>query len=437
MKKVLLFLVMAFFALNLYARENRKPVVTIPGVIHSEGYVFIPFERDGFNINMKSEGERFETDKVELEVPEIKLAYEPVTPKIGGGDNWNRILKTRSKIVVKTIEPLQDSPILDKLDMHLLDMGFDVINHSIIKGMVSVAEIRDATGADYIIDLSWLGFSDPEMWTSLKSNGGLIVSGQPKISAHMWDRLVVKEKDYNKWTKKRKGLPKRAYSRPLDYSVIDCKFHPEFSLYDDLMTEISESDCFKTNKNVISANFKLVDARTGSLLGSIKVGQQDVSSAVIPSGDSFTSITRNNMDIKGYDAWSKERAETGQWLCAWPSMGVLRYLSQLIPTEAIPYASKLNNQEDVKIGDERIVEQGNYSSTSSTRSSGRAYTDYYRYFNRSYYTGNSNTRSHGSSSTTTTFKDAEWLRCSDFYGYYTPLIDKFIAQLAAIRGTEE
>lgn len=105
------------------------------------------------------------------------------------------------------------------------------------------------------------------------------------------------------------------------------------------------------------------------------------------------------------------------------------YISASLNNCEIPFAKQLNDFQDVKIGDEQVVEntRGRSSSRGSSYGSGR--TNYYRYFNSSYYSGSSRSNTNYSSSTVTTHKDAEWLRCSDFYGYYTPLTDKLVEEL--------
>lgn len=207
-------------------------------------------------------------------------------------------------------------------------------------------------------------------------------------------------------------------------------------------------DCFNTNKNVVSAVFKFTNAADGSLLGYYHVGE--VSETKISGGNTvdvcgeryFTGEKDSRgvlVNVKFNDASSFYR-QMHRSIDDLILLSALSYIDVFLPNKEMPFAAQLNEMEDVKLTDDRIIESWNSSSNTSSSYSGRSRDRYSAYFNSRYYQGNRNghysgdavssTDSYGSG--TTTFKNAEYIRYSDFFGYYKPLTEKLIMEMQTV-----
>lgn len=148
-------------------------------------------------------------------------------------------------------------------------------------GAVNPVEIRKNSGADILLDVSWLKFSDPEMFTTLDKTATEIgeirfshidctFSKFPSLDAAR--NYAKKSQKRNKW--------QDDYSRTQSMESLEI-------YYDLIKSEISDgishSECFEKNKNVISAIFKFIDLTDGSLIGFYHLGQQEQTVGIKPA----------------------------------------------------------------------------------------------------------------------------------------------------------
>lgn len=376
--------------------------------------------------------------------PKITLKYTP-TPVISG--NKSRLTAALKrikspKIILRVPEQCKDAKFVETIETKLASLGLNVLDHNMTGGAVNPTEIRKNSGADILLDVSWLKFSDPEMFTTLDktatelgeirfSHIGFIFYKFPSIDAA---RNYIKKsqrkngwQDYYDWDNK--GL-----------DLTECYY--DF-IKSNISDGISQSECFEKNKNVISAIFKFIDLTDGSLLGFYHLGHQEQTVDIKPAKIIKSGIWKlgevSNFKNE-YGLWYKF-GDNSKWRTPWdiennatyegtePAAMVLTYLSGMANIGEIPYAAKLNDFQDVKISDEQVQESSQSNSNTQGSTYGNGATYYHRYFDSSYYSGSSRSNTSTSSSSTTTYKEAEYLRCSDFYGYYTPLADKLVAEL--------
>lgn len=315
------------------------------------------------------------------------------------------------------------------IEEELTRIGFQVI------GKDAPANIR----YDLLIDVSWLRFSDPDMVTTIDFDKTKYAWSFTRAAetSDVCKYRFKKKSDADKYKKadrdKRRKIAQKAIKEDIfkdyDYSKL-----PELFLNSLAYSDINEG------RNVISAMFKIIMSN-GVVGGTIHVGYHD--SYNIDSGDFGRMILKKNAYVvyKGeeflfgignvqkpmsyipfaelYHPYSevKNRLET-----------ILKWIYACIPS-ANPYAQQLTAGQDVKISDEQIVENSSSKSKTSGGSSGYGRTYYHRYYNSSYYSGGYGSSTSSNSSSTTTKVDAQWMRCSDFYGYYRPLAKKFANEL--------
>lgn len=374
--------------------------------------------------------------------PKIILKYTP-TPVISGNQSRLTAALKRAKspkIILRVPEQCRDAKFVETIEIKLASLGLNVLDHNMAEGAVNPAEIRKNSGADILLDVSWLKFSDPEMFTTLDKTATEIGKIRFSYAGIRYSKFSTLDaaRDYIKKSQKKNEWQKSRCNTDLE---------PINFFYDliksDISDGISQSECFGKNKNVISAIFKFIDLTDGSLIGFYHLGQQEQTVGIKPAklekagGCKLGEVSNFKNE---YGLWY-DYGDNTKWRTPWdieniatyegtePAAMVLTYLSGMANIGEIPYAAKLNDFQDVKTSDEQIQEssQSNSSTQGSTYGNGATY--YHRYFNSSYYSGSSRSNTSTSSSSTTTYKEAEYLRCSDFYGYYTPLADKLVTEL--------
>lgn len=397
------------------------------------------------NPNEVSEGKivKEPTYKYTFVTPKVILGYHDTPVITGNYKKLSAVLRSgKTKVIVRVPEKCKDAKFIEMIESKLAALGLNVLDHNLAEGEMSPAVIRRKSGADLLLDVSWLKFSDPEMFTSIdpettKMDGNFEVKN--KVRVYVYDdkkdleRHLARSKKKGRWYGGGKE-PNRRYDILSDYN------YRQDELRSLLEQELVNDRCFNTNKNVISAIFKFVNLADGTILNYYHLGwhekQQTMSKAElsldyvsyhIPGLGNRHGRYLPNPDNGDVTAFDRER----YYDYVGPSSVAMAcsYISASLNNGEIPFAKQLNDFQDVKIGDEQVVEntRGRSSSRGSSYGSGR--TNYYRYFNSSYYSGSSRSNTNYSSSTVTTHKDAEWLRCSDFYGYYTPLTDKLVEEL--------
>ena len=378
--------------------------------------------------------------------PKITMKYTP-TPVISGNQSRLSSALKRAKtpkIILRVPEQCKDAKFVETIETKLASLGLNVLDHNMAGGAVNPAEIRKNSGADILLDVSWLIFSDPEMFTTLDKTATEI--GKIRFNFFHKDyyykfalfptldaarNYVEKSRKKNKWQQS---------SWSYNWELVN--FYYDL-IKSNISDGISQSECFEKNKNVISAIFKFIDLSDGSLIGSYHIGHQEQIVDIKPAklkktgGWKLGEVTNFKNE---YGLWY-DFGDNTKWRTPWdienyaiyegtePAAMVLTYLSGMANIGEIPYAAKLNDFQDVKVSDEQIQESSSSKSSTKGSSYGSGATYYHRYFNSSYYSGSSRSNTSTSSSSTTTYKEAEYLRCSDFYGYYTPLADKLVTEL--------
>lgn len=401
-----------------------------PSYSYSKGFRILKPE---YNPEILTEGSRtidINCDEISgawFNFPGSKITYQQPNTKISGQAKISAFLKKNStpKVIIRLPDKLMDAKFVESIELALSDLGWVILDHNLATGLTSSADIKKKTGADLILNISWLKFSDPDMFSPLEKES---ISIEP-FSAHLvTDHIIYyefeKEKDFKKWLKTK--------DRNLIYRVSGEIKNLDVSPYRDyLINNIATYERFLTNKNVISAVFKLIDASNNSILGYYHVGENQPYKIFGGDEASFSRLRESSKFFKEYKTQIKDHLV----------LAFLSYLDVFLPSGEIPFAAQLNEMEDVKLSDETIKES--YSSSSRTSGSYSAQSrDYYNsYFNSRYYSGrgrgyssgrsSSSTKSSGSA--TTTFKDAEYIRYSDFFGYYKPLTEKFVEEIRKIQ----
>lgn len=453
MKTLLLLLLTLMLSLPISARE---PYAYTPSV--GDGYIVYDY------LDENDKLVKLSPDQVGIDVmlpvyhlcgtfnmPKIHIEYEPVkttsspTARLKTALNKTR----RPKIVVRIPDKCGDADFIRTIEYKLGMLGLDVLDHTLVEGATTTKAITQKSGADILLDVSWLEFSNPDMATNLKGEATRIdfndfVRYARPSTMGIFSFKDNKERDkfLSKRIKKNDWRPYPSNWRGEGEEI--CNVYTE-GLNNEIIKELEYAGCFEKNNNVISVIFKFIDLRSGSLLCQFHVGYSDLQSEeILPrklslgysidgiynyceNGVMKYKLNPNDKDILWIDPWNKERFNTfnGSDEAAW----ILTYIATQLNNGEIPYAKQLNNFQSVKIADEQILEQGSSRSTTNTGYSGHGGTNYYYRFNRSYWSGGSRSTTNTTSSNTTTFRDAEYIRPQDFYGYYTPLTDKLCEEL--------
>lgn len=456
MKTILLLLLTLMLSLPVSARE---PYTYIPSV--GDGYIVYSY-LDENNHFVDLSPDQVGADVMvpvyhilgTLKMPKIHIEYEPIKTTSSPTARLKTALTRRPKIVIRIPDKCGDADFIRTIEYKLGMLGLDVLDHTLAEGATTPKTIAKRSGADILLDVSWLEFSNPDMATNLRKEATIIDFNDFVRSAgpHMSIFSFKDNKERDKFLYKRiKKNDWRPYPSNWHGKVEICKVST-VGLNNEIKNELEYAGCFAKNNNVISVIFKFIDLRSGSLLCQFHVGYSDLQSEeILPrvcwteswgrgniygvynyaknSGQIANGYCRNpnNKDISWIDPWNKERFNTfnGSDEAAW----ILTYIATQLNNGEIPYAKQLNNFQSVKIADEQILEQGSSRSTTNTGYSGHGGTNYYYRFNRSYWSGGSRSTTNTTSSNTTTFRDAEYIRPQDFYGYYTPLTDKLCEEL--------
>ena len=463
--KTLKFIPILLTALSALTLSAREPYGYIPSV--GENYVIVTaYSGNGKSVQLSprdlDEGKNVSIYGLHsYKIPAIHLQYEPVKTIASPTSNLRRELNKakKPKIIVRIPEKCGDADFIQGIESKLSMLGLNVVDHTLAEGAKSPKAIGQQSGADILLDVSWLEFSNPDMEQNLFKGvtkiDGKITEVKPDGEAYLFEDSKKLTK-YLKDVKKKNMFPRKPkeseYKR-LYVPDILTQFTINSAGIDainaEVIEELERAECFAKNKNTVSVLFKFINLTDGSILCQFHIGFSDIE-GVDYNSQIFTnrwdkqisglSNWRNNSgDRMGYrrnpddnsiewiDSWNKERYHTyeGSEESAW----ILTSIAARLNNGEIPFAKQLNNFESVKISDEKIVEKGNSSSSTNSRYSGNGGTNYYRYYNRSYWSGGSQSNSSTSSSKTTTFKEAEYIRPQDFYGYYAPLTDKLCEEL--------
>lgn len=444
--------------LTLFA-SNPEPAITLPQIIKTEDgsvYVLESIYRD-ITIDKicsvedaVSNSKQYEMD-ISLRVPRFSLSYD--VPVIEGCNTQLAKLMAKStlpKIIVRVPQECENAKFVDMIESKLSRIGFTVIDHRLAEGIVDSREIGRRAGADIILDISWLQFSEPEMWAKLQPNS-VKIDGQYnwQLKSELYYKFSSME-DFNKAVKK----TKKAKLEWCDFD--DIKQYAKIDLVDiqnDVLKHINNDNSLNTNKNVVSTIFKFINSKDGSLIGYLQVGYSDNEEAEIPAttihypaykwwwdfgisnetsrNAAYTSRNAYNYYQKEYwhCPWVREELLTNRFVGNNAVAGIMAYISCTVNTDEIPFRKQLNDFREVKLSDETIQKNSSSKTKSNSSYSGGGATYYHRYFTNSRWAGSGRSASQTNSNTTTTFKDAEYLHPSDFFGYYTPLTEKLIKHL--------
>lgn len=387
-------------------------------------------------------------------VPSATMEYKEVPAHITISPQFRKSLQSpeNCNVIVRLPEQCGNAAFIEAIETKLSSLEFNILDHNMAYGIRSPREIGQKSGADILVDVSWLKFSDPEMQSDLDFQkckigtdlGPLYYDGKRNRSHGYY----LTEKELNKYlsTGKVKGNPYylKYLNLLLDNSVGD-------GIIKEVVKEIRTAECFGKNKNTISAIFKFIDTKTGRIIGSFHVGVSDVITQKIDGAkyrhtDTELKIDglsnwKNEKGRQGYDRnpnsahiidpWNKERYSTfeGSIPAAW----ILTNISAHLGNTEIPHAKQLNDFQEVKLSDDTVIEQGSSTSHTNRSYSGRGRTYYNRWFNSSYWSGGSSSTTDSSYSSTTSFKEAEYLRPQDFYGYYTPITNRLVEELRKLQ----
>lgn len=380
---------------------------------------------------------------MKVSVPGVNLTWSPKTKTV-----VTTPLKANPTVIVRSHNG-QDYQYLDIVEENLTSIGWRVVDRK-----------AQLTNPDYIVEVGWLHFSDPDMWGTLDEDkitfsGSFSATGNGNYTNTILCIAFPSQEKRNKYL-----ASDRSIKSQKKYDGVDLYLPVVFTddwgnMTEEMRQEIIESESFRVNKNVVSAMFKIIDAKSGTIAASLTIGELNTPSFRFPAGrsltifwDPLTSGYRSrasvyklaNRELKvekniNWSDWANERLLTELCPIDMPAATCcyLDYISASSNTGEIPFAAKLSAGEDVKINDEQVTSLSKSRSTTNGNSYGHGGTNYYRYFNRSYYSGRSNSQTDSNTSETTTYKEAEWLRCSDFHGYYRPLSKRMAEELAKLR----
>lgn len=403
-----------------------------------------------YNPELSTEGDAsimVQLEKIKIsafEMPTMSIGYAEPNVISSGSAQIASFLKKKSmpRVVVRVPERLQEAKFVEDIEMLLSGLGWTIVDHSLVKGAKSIKEIQTQTAADIILDVSWLKFSDPSMYCQIDVSKSSMSNWNFFYKRYDWPRLhdaylhFKDEKTFQKW-KNNQGPKYEINGCSVEVTITDQTPLKKLAL--DQMTQYER---FNTNKNVVSAIFKFINATDGALLGYYHVGEK--SDIKLSGGDKieYTYFLPMHEDkggkyFKDYSTFYRENHNEISYDFI---LRTLSYMDVFLPNGEIPFAAQLNEMEDVKLSDETIVDAYQSSSTTNTSYSGGSRDYYNTYFNSRYYSGrgrgnyagNSSSTTHSSGSGSTTFKEAEYIRYSDFFGYYKPLTEKFVKEIQKI-----
>ena len=396
----------------------------------SEFYVLKP----EYNPELSTQGEASLTINdgkdfyAEFYLPSVAVEY--AEPKVisSGNTQIASFLKRKRmpRVVIRVPEKLQEAKFVEDIEMLLSGLGWTIVDHSLVKGAKSFKEVQTRTAADVILDISWLKFSDPSMYSQIDiSRSSMNNLNFEKF--YLGDSYLKfkDEKTFRKWEKNHDSK----YVKNIVGNMVTVTDMTH--LKEVIFNQMTQYERFNINKNVVSAIFKFINATDGSLLGYYHVGEK--SDIKLSGGDEIATYSHNFIERSIF--YKEHKMEISKII-----LEVLSYMDILLPNGEIPFAAQLNEMEDVKLSDETIVDAYQSSSTTQTSYSGGSRDYYNAYFNSRYYSGrgrgnyagNSSSTTHSSGSGSTTFKEAEYIRYSDFFGYYKPLTEKFIKEIQKI-----
>lgn len=383
--------------------------------------------------------------------PSMQVSFsQPQTKTVGPAKITTFLKKNHTpKVIVRLPERLTDVKSVESIELELSGLGWEVIDHNMASGCKSVEDIKNRTGANLILDISWLKFSDPDMFTPLDIASVSIAPFETKNVVVSDAYYAFKnEKNFKKW-KKSNDLKEFASNRQIKNNYIKSSLKADMPYRDYIIRNMAGYERFNTNKNVISAVFKLIDSSNGSILGYFHIGE--VPNYKIISGKKICECyfkSEYNFYDGYYDKDNYVRfVDTSDFYNEYRYVMkdnllllFLSYLDVFLPNGEIPFAAQLNEMEDVKLSDETVNESHSSTSTTSGSYSGHSRDYYNAYFNSRYYSGagsgyssgNSSSQTNTSGSSTTSFKEAEYIRYSDFFGYYKPLTEKFVQEIRKI-----
>ena len=372
--------------------------------------------------------------------PSITISYKE--PKVikSGGARIKSFLKTRQspRVFIRVPDKMQNSKFIGDIEMILCDLGWTVIDNSLIKDTKNLKEIKTRTGADLILDVSWLKFSDPDMYSTIDISKSEINNFYGKVGGKDLYYSFKNWKDLEKYQKDRNSKHFKDRNRPYRDMCVEADLSGYKSL---ILQHMSKYERFNINKNVVSAVFKFINANDGALLGYYHIGETPdikLSGGVGIHPESYYPINAS----RGKDFYDESTfyRDNKQEISSKIILTALSYMDIYLPNGEIPFAAQLNEMEDVKLSDDKIQESYKSTSTTNGHYSGHSRDYYNAYFNSRYYSGigsgnysgSSSSTINSSGSATTTFKDAEYIRYSDFFGYYKPLTEKLVKEIQSL-----
>lgn len=437
---------------------------------------------DGSFFMLSRFGNDIEDDRLcfysgEFSSPLIQLIYEKPKSVIIGREILKGALMRKPTLKVKLSDGIHSS-VYEIIESALQNYGLNVISN------------ESTATADITIKVGALRFSDSDMWTSLKDfriDGDFTPFFFQCYKEIFTDEKSARECSAFSGPYRRKKIEKlqkkgkykgRSSINLIGYGnqIVDMSSITTKDEFDKVISGLSQykyvaqlskkqiveefqnASCFKENKNVISFICSFIDSKTGKVLGSIHCGYQEaginIESArfLVEKGfDPYfcyrpnNSLVRNSdNEYKGYffspyskkalwkSDWQIERLKSTSQFTPY-AICLLNTLSILMPsTMEIPGANKLTYGEDYKLSDNQILESSTTATNSAYNYHGYGQTNYYRYFNRSYWKGGSKSNTVSTTNATTTYKEAEYLSPKDFMGYYKPLSSVLIEELKSI-----
>ncbi len=407
--------------MKAFPKEKQEEMKQYPCILnHHISVAFKDYQNEYYSMTSR-------TQKVEIDYekpPVISYISESLQEYLKKHPNPRvivRVLGAGSEIA----EQERTRPYYNYIEEQLARIGCKVLDRNLISqvesknGYIDYQSIKNRIQADLIIEVSWLRFSDPDMWVSL-NKFEIDKSDSVKYAVSYWE--------------KRSRNPKQKFKKNpyLAKAGVNKEFRQTEELYSTItdINEVEGLSAIQTNKNVVSTLCKIILVSEGTLEGTIHVGidcrNKNYFSYVTHSVHSSYGEINNphypncvySDDIGNMSGgpWTPFRklSEIKKWEFKY---SIKSWDLNILAINTHPYAAQLNAGEDAKISEARTITQNN------SNSSGNGSTHY------GYYSSYSRGNSASNSSTTTTQVDAKYIRCSNFYDCYRPLAEQLANEL--------
>ena len=382
--------------------------------------------------------------------PYMLFEYETPSPKVYMNRELVALLsrKQTPRVIVRVVgagseiaEQERTRPYYNYIEEQLTRIGCKVMDRNLISqvesknGYVDYQSIKNRIQVDLIIEVSWLRFSDRDMWTPLKTfRVDSVVAYDQNLTEYRSNSSAYKTfEDVGKW-KNWSKLCKKGIAKSFTYLL------PGEYCHYDINSDYRFKE-MKMYKNTVSMLCKIINVADGSIGGTIHVGIPLTPTIYdLPEAKgNFRHYSKNTSIVESYSRYDGspyykkvhlfEGYRNGELVISRKSMehGVDLGRTQLVPefiaqniipaVAENPFAAQLNAGEDVKISGEKTITESN----SNASGNGSTYYGYYSSYSR----GNNASNS----STTTTQVDAQYIRCSDFYDCYRPLAEQLADEL--------